>query len=180
MIDKKNLQIFNNVGYLRSALSDSAILPIVNEVQEISNNFNLAIPMNNSLAGNIKKEFELINSRSHIAEIVLPLIKDYDDYFRYSKTVSVVNLTNRQIVLDRVWVNFQAPTEFNPVHRHTGLFSFVIWINIPFYAEDEIARLPHNNADTIRSGTFNFYYINSLGKISEETIICDKNFEKNK
>jgi hypothetical protein len=36
------------------------------------------------------------------------------------------------------WVNFQEKYEYNPIHLHDGVFSYVIWYQIPFYKEDEI------------------------------------------
>ena len=35
------------------------------------------------------------------------------------------------------WVNFQKKYEYNPSHFHTGLYSFVIWHEIPYTLEDE-------------------------------------------
>jgi len=39
--------------------------------------------------------------------------------------------------LKKLWVNFQKKYEFNPLHDHSGLFSFVIWMKIPYNLEDE-------------------------------------------
>ena len=35
------------------------------------------------------------------------------------------------------WANFQKKHEFNPLHDHHGMFSFVIWMDIPYSWEDE-------------------------------------------
>ena len=43
--------------------------------------------------------------------------------------------------LSGLWVNFQKKGEFQPVHNHTGMFSFVIWMDIPYDWKDE-AKLP--------------------------------------
>ena len=33
--------------------------------------------------------------------------------------------------LQSMWVNYQKQTEFNPLHDHGGVYSFVIWMKIP-------------------------------------------------
>ena len=43
--------------------------------------------------------------------------------------------------LNGLWVNFQKKCEFQPIHNHTGQFSFVIWMDIPYHWKDE-AKLP--------------------------------------
>tara|TARA_B100000073_G_scaffold348339_1_gene366522 strand:+ start:8059 stop:8736 length:678 start_codon:yes stop_codon:yes gene_type:complete len=39
--------------------------------------------------------------------------------------------------LNGLWVNFQKKYEFQPPHQHDGMFSFVIWMDIPYDCEDE-------------------------------------------
>lgn len=62
--------------------------------------------------------------------------------------------------LSDVWVNFQNKGDFQPVHNHTGLFSFVIWMDIPYDWKDE-AKLPFarsNNGTRAPGGNFAFTY----------------------
>ena len=39
--------------------------------------------------------------------------------------------------LDDIWVNFQKKGEFQSIHNHSGMFSFVIWMDIPYHSKDE-------------------------------------------
>ena len=39
--------------------------------------------------------------------------------------------------LGAFWANFQKKHEFNPLHDHSGMFSFVIWMDIPYSWEEE-------------------------------------------
>jgi hypothetical protein len=39
--------------------------------------------------------------------------------------------------LDDIWVNFQKKAEFQPIHNHSCMFSFVIWMDIPYHSKDE-------------------------------------------
>ena len=64
--------------------------------------------------------------------------------------------------LNSLWVNFQKKGEFQPLHDHSGLMSFVIWMDIPYHWKDE-AKLPFarsSNADRPSGGNFSFLYSN--------------------
>jgi hypothetical protein len=45
--------------------------------------------------------------------------------------------TSPDATLSSYWVNFQKKHEFNPIHKHNGLATFAIWIDVPFDIEDE-------------------------------------------
>ena len=40
-------------------------------------------------------------------------------------------LNTHPYFLHTMWVNYQKQTEFNPIHTHKGVYSFVIWMKIP-------------------------------------------------
>ena len=46
--------------------------------------------------------------------------------------------------------------EFNPVHNHSGLLSWVVWNKIPFNIEDEMKVFP--DVKNPNAGTFNFLF----------------------
>jgi len=56
------------------------------------------------------------------------------DFKRTFDPVSFLKLQN-------LWVNYQQKGEYNPLHVHSGIISFVVFIDIP-YGEEE--RLKHN------------------------------------
>ena len=39
--------------------------------------------------------------------------------------------------LEKLWINFQGPNEFNPPHSHGGALSFVIFLKIPIELRSE-------------------------------------------
>ena len=68
-------------------------------------------------------------------------------------------------VLNSIWVNFQKQHEFIPMHHHTGLFSFVIMMKIP-YDWKEQHEIPFVKAsNSARAGNFEFVYIDVMGNI---------------
>ena len=171
------LHTFDNIGFLHGILSEEELFPLKQEILKIQNNFNDSIKNNPGLAGNIKKEYRIIDSVKYLENLLLPYIDSYDNFFHYSNTISLIQYDHFKLILNDVWVNFQKKYEFNPIHRHTGVMSFVIWVKIPYFFEDERKQFPDTKEEIVRAGTFNFYYTNSLGKISEKTIYADREFE---
>lgn len=65
--------------------------------------------------------------------------------------------------LNNMWVNFQRKHDYNPLHRHKGIYSFVVWMKIPTRHEEQ----NKNNASKGKSvSAFSFFYTNNLGEIS--------------
>lgn len=60
-----------------------------------------------------------------------------------------------ELVLEKLWINFQKPGEYNPPHVHTGLLSFVIYLEI----SDEIER-ETNEGTGNPNGSITFAYGN--------------------
>ena len=100
--------------------------------------------------------------------------KYFDKMFNYSFNIENKNI---KLELERVWFNFQRPGEFLPLHNHTGIYSFVIWVDIPFNAEDEKDK--ETNTDLVKNRTSNFEFIftDVLGKISHHALYVDKKWE---
>ena len=80
--------------------------------------------------------------------------------------------------LESLWVNYQKQHEFNPPHDHSGVYSFVIWMQIPTsYAEQR--KLPicaESNADNHISN-FAFSYTNTMGRVSTFAYNMEKEAE---
>ena len=174
---------FPNLGYLRFNFSEFDLEPVKKEIFIIKENFKKAIKHNKDLAGHIKHEYLLNSSIECIENLMHPLIKIYDEQFNSYVSIAVNNYGNdtkpKKIILDKVWVNFQKKHEFNPIHSHRGVLSFVIWLEIPFLMEDELMLSPGRLSNDNIAGHFNFHYINSIGEIVGSTIPADKSFEKN-
>ena len=175
-----NTNVLNNFGFISSKFSESDLAPIKTEINNIQNNFELyeSQKYNSNLAGNIKREYQLIESQKYIQELLMPLVGEYDKNFNYIKKFNI--LTNAvPIVLDSCWVNFQKKYEFNPTHNHSGLYSFVIWTNVPYEMEEERKLSPGVDSNFNSAGMFAFLYSDSIGGINPYTIPIDKNMENN-
>ena len=82
--------------------------------------------------------------------------------------------SNMIYCLDDCWVNYQKQHEFNPIHNHRGVYSFVIWLKIPTDYEDQNKNNITNSRD---KSSFSFVYTNTLGQIKSERIPLSKEYE---
>jgi hypothetical protein len=167
----KTLQ-FPNVGVVTAVFTDEELAPLKEEILEIQNNFSQSKKNNHQLVGNIRKEFVLTKSKDYVNKLLEPYVWKFDNAFEYISSVSVLN-SDCLLSIESMWVNFQEKHEFNPTHSHTGVLSFVIWIDIPYNIEDEKHQSPGAESISPLAGTFTFHYTNSLGKICHQHIAAD-------
>jgi hypothetical protein len=133
---------------------------------------------NDQLAGNISKSFDMgLNDIDPILKIVFPLCHAYEEQFKkpYQDQVSGPIPSKAVLSLNDWWVNYQYQNEFNPMHSHSGVFSWVIWMKIPTEDESQ-SSLPiaaNSNAKN-KVSSFNFTYTNSLGEVVDYKIPMGK------
>jgi hypothetical protein len=164
------------IGFTLGELSDEEMKPIKDEIFKIQSNFDSAEPNNDKLIGHLKQEYKLTDCIEHLNTVLYPMIRGYNN--EYNDFVSRYNVLsdNRPLVLSGAWVNFQKKHEFNPIHLHDGIFSFALWVKVPYLNADEMEIYPKikNKAKT---AAFNFHYLDGLGKQTTHTIPADNFFE---
>ena len=157
---------FPNQHYYEGKLTDQELKDLtvaVNKIWESENK----IPVNEQLAGHIDHEFLLTTSGR---KILLPRI--YEGARKLCKSDGV---RDREWYCDSVWVNFQKKYEVNPCHIHSGQYSFVLWLNIPFNYEDETNRKEvKNSTQAHQASTFTIPYTSITGNIRLEHFFLDK------
>ena len=84
---------------------------------------------------------------------------------------------NVPYVMPSFWVNFQKQHEFNPLHNHAGVYSFVIFMKIPYdwREQHELPFVKVSNAP--RAGNFEFVYTDVMGCLSSLCYHLDSSFE---
>lgn len=86
---------------------------------------------------------------------------------------NIKNVNEIELYVERHWIMYQRPGEFVPVHNHSGVLSFVFWINVPFYfKQDDDHSVSKNN-----KGYFEFIYNDILGNIRTCKLPVDKTWE---
>jgi len=125
---------------------------------------------NHLLAGHIEKSFRIGDKGDWFwRNVVSQLVNEYGNQFDHSHANISVKSKHLNPYLDTLWVNYSNQHEFNPTHDHDGLYSFVVWMKIPTYHDEQNAL--DNAKDVKRSlnSTFQFSYTNSLGDIMSAT-----------
>ena len=129
------------------------------------------------LAGNITASYALMDRGDWFwLNVIYPLTLRYVEKF-YNLGKKIGTTGKHPYCLGKWWVNYQKQNEFNPVHNHSGIYSFVIWMKIPYDGrkqnQKDIAR--HSNTPSI--GDFQFTYSNMMGKSCIETYRLSPHYE---
>jgi hypothetical protein len=167
---------FHNLGYYLADLPRDIFAEINKEVRSIQNDFENSDPANYMLAGHLEKEFVLKECNASVEKVVLHALKDYDSTFNYIQSFDCLD-QNIPIGLSNLWVNFQKKGEFNPLHGHSGIMSFVIWSKVPYTIDDERKTSPGKDSIEDLSGCFQFTYSDILGNLHTHTIPVDNSYE---
>ena len=119
------------------------------------------------LAGNIHESNTLIDENDWFYEnTLLPLIHQYGDVMGNVGGSVPVNQYHPYF-LQQMWVNYQKQNEFNPLHDHGGVYSFVVWMKIPTRHFEQNKNPIALRSNHPKISTFEFRYTDTLGKISE-------------
>lgn len=171
------IRTFNNLGYLETTLSETQLHPIKQEITAIKNSMFFSTKMNSRLAGNLEHEYSLIQIKDYIEQLVMPYCYELDNTVKHIErhVNKLDNVKHVPLFLGEPWVNFQKKYEFNPPHTHSGLFSFVIWIDIPYTIEQERANPSSRNSSAKVPGCFDFIH-NTQDGIGNHTIAADKSY----
>ena len=132
---------------------------------------------NHQLYGHIKEEYVLPQLSDSFYNFILqdcfdnPFIKEHASKLDFLSK-------DRAFCVGDIWVNFQKKYEFNPPHNHKGVFSFVIFVNIPYDLKEE-ENFFKTNAKPQYNSTSKFSFLNTEidGSILSTCLDVDKSFE---
>ena len=105
---------------------------------------------------------------------VLKLCHAYKEIYENVGSNLPISRGNYPYYMREWWVNFQHQNEFNPSHDHTGVYSFVIWLQIPTEHKEQNKDNPCNIKLT---SSFQFAYTDLVGKIRNTSYDLDKSWE---
>jgi hypothetical protein len=128
------------------------------------------------LAGRIKKQYVLENVE-YLNNFVLSLSETYCYHLNEIGKLQYYTTNGFKLKCGTPWINFQAPTEYNPLHNHSGLFSWVIWLKIPFERKKEQEHFPNINQQSVLNGCFEFVYPSVTGGVSTHIMDLDTSYE---
>ena len=173
----------NNLGWFEVDLSDE----IIDYLWKISyKSKKKENSMKHRLAGNITQSYKLIDENNYFWEKVLYHLTS--EYFRSSgnKYADIYPHIDESSIKPRFtpllkdfWVNFSKQHEFNPKHDHSGVYSFVIWMKIP-YTNEEQSNLDFQKGlkeTDKKAGVFEFFYYDMLGRQTSHVYKLGKEFD---
>lgn len=163
-----------NIGYVQDTVSESLMSAIKASVEKIKRNFQEQESFSKNLVGNIRKQFLYTDNREEIEQLAIKLSQFHDDIYECS---GHLDDSEGKLNLGSLWINFQQSGEFNPIHKHPGVYSFVIWVELPFTHEDEKTFGPGNSSNGNKGGCFEFVYTNVWGQLMSHMIPADKSYE---
>jgi hypothetical protein len=161
---------FPNNGVIFSRLHKDLYNQLMDAINEAKKNK----IMNHKLVGHLQEEFEFPQGKRLLQNFIISLAWSHANTYNHLYN-SAVNTKFKPMKLDTVWVNFQKKHEFNPPHGHDGLYSFVIWMKVPYdlkQEKDVFDKVRHQMASM-----FGFITNDILGRSHVNPIPVDKNYE---
>lgn len=132
---------------------------------------------NDSLAGHIDSSFQMEDIDGRFWNMTLqPLVDCFGEKIGNEGSDLPLNQSHPYF-LKSFWVNFQKKHEFNPIHKHTGVYSFVIWLKVPTdtYEQNSLPIGAGRNGSVVSD--FEFQYSDTSGKLRGYVYKMDKGME---
>ena len=164
----------NPLGWIETQLDKTHIEFLWKRIKETDGK-----SMKDNLIGNISKSL-IIEDRANFffKKVLLPHVHKYRNTY-CGDPIRPHVYGNVDVVLNGFWANYQYQHEINPYHHHGGIYSFVVWLKIP-YDWKEQHNLPFmegmKDADR-KASDFEFEYCDLLGDMRNHSFQLDKSME---
>tara|TARA_B100000131_G_C17994031_1_gene563730 strand:+ start:51 stop:779 length:729 start_codon:yes stop_codon:yes gene_type:complete len=159
-------------SWLEIKLEDKDIdylMNIVNDAEEKASGADIR-QTKSSLVGNISKSFSILKeenkskyfSKKYLNLCIKRWLKDHDGCHPITTSIQYPLLKGgklKKVKLESFWANHQYKYEFNPPHNHSAVYSFVIWLKIPYNYKTEMLdkRFSGTKISDRKPGCFDFY-----------------------
>ena len=181
IVDKESNKVIpnyhNQLLYVETKISLSDLKKLKDKAKICLENQDKFSKANEHLAGNMEKEFNLNESFEEILFPYTSLLADEFDNLQHKINQSDTVKEVSSWVHTNTWINFQKKHEFNPTHNHSGHFSFVLYIQIPYDLKEELEFQNCKNSSAQLNSLFCFKFINQFGTIVETSLDIDKTWE---
>ena len=159
-------QFDDNYGFYISKVNQNVINEVNIKVEGIQADWSKGILANDKLAGEIKHEY-FTSITPHLKKHIKEQANKLDSNSGYSRNYLDDNgklLNTHKWDINYMWINYQRKNEYNPMHKHDGIFSWVLWHKVPYTIINE-AKLsskpndPRTDKDVNHSlnGYFSFF-----------------------
>lgn len=148
------------VGFLKIEFTDEELKPIREEIQQIQDDWDLATTHNHRLAGAIEKEYTLsAKTNNYIQSLIFDHghLKKLDDNINVLKSINILT-KDVPATIQNSWVNYMKKYEYNPIHNHDGVYSYVLYTKIPYDINEEKLNSSTKNSRSNTPGHLVFVY----------------------
>ena len=152
----------NNIGCIERKISLQSIKKLNEYIKEKKETIT-------TFPGNITCSYYLEDKNNwFFKKEIIPTIEQYIKTFG-KEIIPLILTKNCKYKLHHFWVNYQKKYEFNPIHHHNGVFSFIVWLEIPSSYKKE-SKLPFlKNSSEKLANCFQFLYPSGQGSIEKIT-----------
>jgi hypothetical protein len=167
MTTKFNVPYIFNPGVLVGRLPDKLFKKVQKTI--LDPRARTTPSLKHDLVGSISNEF----ITPDIPELVSFAGSMYEEWQKIYET------EERAYKIEPIWTNYMKAGEFNPNHSHPGALAvFVIWMQIPYDIEEEMAVGGYENPKyPAKNSCFEFTYSRLDGTIINKPIYVDKSYE---
>ena len=166
-----------NINILKCELADDAINYLWDCIEVAKES---KVSANPHLAGNIDESLYLKDDDDWFFKQVLQgPCESYIEQFSFVSTFrnNYTNVVEDTLRLREFWMNTSKQHDFNPMHNHGGVLSFVIWMKIPTKSEEQHNIPISKNSFSPTASDFCFTYTDILGTIQPMKIAMDPECE---
>jgi len=167
-------QDISNLNKIGVATFSSVPKDIISYLQLHIDNRKKLIKYNQNLAGHIKNEKGMKPS-TQFNSFMLDSIFSNDICKDKMKSFDFLN-KNVPLYTDNIWFNFQKKYEFNPIHHHYGLFSFIIFMQIPYDLKKEDKVFSEVREGNTTVSRLAFVYTDIDGAVTEKFCNVDSSY----
>jgi hypothetical protein len=166
LLNKMNIEFrqhnFFNYGYISTKLPKKLYDKLLKECLTAENNTACTTGLSSQ---GIPKHYFVEKCRDELIDFIRIAHQTYEKAF---PNLSDIKMLSKDLPYkyEKPWINVQKEHEFIPCHNHDGIFSYSIWMKIPYDSTKEKF-----------SGNFNFMYLDILGRNRSEVFKLSKKDE---
>ena len=177
MTYESDYQVTNwiNPGVFSWKLNEEHMNLLWSYVRESSNRGGWVLDDNNKVVKRDNfQEWSLHDTTGRFqSEVLGPAISKYIEYWGYPTAVLGTHYPIPKF--SRFWVRLSTRGEYRALHEHPSIWSFVIWMNLPFDNESE--RSKDLNDAYPEAANFTIIYTDSVGRIKKQPYYLTKEDE---
>tara|TARA_B100001996_G_scaffold346410_1_gene303342 strand:- start:702 stop:1520 length:819 start_codon:yes stop_codon:yes gene_type:complete len=86
---------------------------------------------------------------------------------KYGLPIEITTTHEHKFTFNRFWCNCTTTGQYQALHDHDSIFSFVIWLHVPYDADDERAVSDQYHP---QAGEFGFVYTDITGRVRQRPV----------